>query len=135
MTTTPQFAATPNAGTPVTAAASNIATDGTGTVNLVFTAGVSGSFLPSLRVKPLGTNVASLLRVFRNNGADPTIASNNALIDEVPLIASTLSQTVDMESYDVYLGLVLAVNERIYVALGTTVSSGVKVTPMNGGDF
>ena len=135
MATAPQFAATPNAGTPVSITAANTATDGTGTVNLIFTAGMSGSFLPSLRVKPLGTNVATLLRVFRNNGSVPTTAANNALIDEVPIAASTVSQIDDMETYDVYLGLILAATERIYVTIGTEVAAGVKVTSINGGDF
>lgn len=137
MGTQPQFASVPNAGTPATLTSANTNTDGTGIAGraLIFVAGPSGAYLPGLRIKPLGTNIASLVRVFRNNGSDPEIATNNALIEEVPLAASTVSQTDDMETYDVFLGIVLAAGERIYVMLATALVAGVKVTPINGGDF
>lgn len=135
MATAPQFVTTPNKGTPVTITAANTATDGTGTVNLIFTAGSSGSFLPAVRAMHLGTNVASLVRIFRNNGSDPTVAGNNALIAEIAMAANTVSQTAESIPGEEQLNLTLAASERIYATLGTAVAAGIKVMPINGGDF
>lgn len=142
MATESQFTTTPNAGTPKTVTAANTALDGTGTTDLVFTAGASGSFLPALRVAHLGTNTnPSVCRVFKNNGGAPSTAANNALIAEKTIPANTLSQAAASTMYDIPIG-VLSGNgggggpERIYVTFGTAGSSaGWKVTPIDGGDF
>lgn len=135
MATAPQFVTTPNAGTPQTITAANTATDGTGTVSLIFTAGASGSLLPAVRFTHLGTNVATVARVFYNNGSDPTVAGNNALIGEKAIAANTLSQTAESIVYDLSLNVVMAASDRIYVTLGTAVAAGIKATPINGGDY
>ena len=73
--------------------AANSAKDGTGTVDTVFTAdATNGSYLQKLGVRPRGTNVASVLRVFLNNGASNATAANNVLIAELSLPATTLSE-------------------------------------------
>lgn len=141
MATSPSFAATPTPvarSVPATLTAANTALDGTGATgrSLVFTAeSTNGSVLPYLKFKALGTNVATVARIFRNNGSDPETASNNALISEVTLAATTASATAALAEYISVLNLVLGPSERIYVTLGTAVSAGWKVTPMNGGDF
>lgn len=135
MATAPQFVTTPNKGTPVTITAANTATDGTGTVNLIFTAGSSGSFLPSVRAVHLGTNVQTVVRLFRNNGSDQTVAGNNALIGEITMAANTISQTQASVQGTAALNLTLASGERIYATLGTAVAAGIKVIPINGGDY
>lgn len=140
MSTSPAFATTPNKGAPATLTAANTATDGTGATGraLIFTAGATGSVLPSIRIKPLGTGVATLVRVFRNNGSDPEVASNNALIAEKAVPASTLSQTAEMAEYNIPLNLVLQGGgspERVYVTLATAHAAGLKITPINGGDL
>ena len=49
--------------------ASNTAKDGTGTVLTVFTAdSTNGSYLSTLSFRAAGTNVATVARVFINNG-------------------------------------------------------------------
>lgn len=136
MSSSPAFASTPNKGTPASLTSADTATDGTGANTvLIFTAGANGSFLPYLRCKPLGTNVASLLRVFRNNGSTPATGSNNALIKEAPLAAVTISQTAENAEVDVQLNLSLENGERIYVCIATAVAAGWKVTPINGGNL
>lgn len=140
MSTAPQFVSTPNAGTPATLTAANTALDGTGATGraLVFTAGSSGSLLPALRVMHLGTNVATLIRVFRNNGSDPEVAGNNALIYEKAIASNTVSHTAESTPYNCPLNLTLeggANPERIYVTLATAVAAGVRITPINGGDY
>ena len=136
MATAPTYATIPNAGTPATLTTGNPVTDGSPSSGraLVFTAGAGGSYLPFLRIKPLGNNVASVLRVFLNNGSDPNIPGNNALIYELALPASTLSQIAAMGHYEVPIGVVPPL-KRVYVFLGTTVVAGVTVTPINAGDL
>lgn len=144
MATASQFATKPNPGTPGKLTAANTATDGTGATGrvLVYTAEAvtgGGSILPGIRFKHLGTNVATLVRIFRNNGSDPETASNNTLIDEVAIAANTLSQTAASISYDSLLNLILkghaSTPERIYVTLATAVAAGIQITPVNGGDL
>lgn len=137
MATAPQFVTTPNAGTPATLTAANTALDGTGATGraLIFTAGASGSLLPSIRFMHLGTNVATLCRVFYNNGSDPEVAGNNALIAEKAIAANTVSSTDESIAYELNLNLVVAASDRIYVTLVTAVAAGIKITPINGGDY
>ena len=60
--------------------AANTAKDGTGTVDTVFTAdATNGSFLQKLIIRPRGTNVVSVLRVFLNNGSTNATAANNLI--------------------------------------------------------
>ncbi|MFZ5697775.1 MAG: hypothetical protein ACOY9J_03480 [Pseudomonadota bacterium] len=135
MATAPQFTTTANKGTPQTLTSANTATDGTGTVALIFTAGSSGSLVPIVRAMHLGSNVATVLRIFRNNGSDPTVAGNNALIAEKTIAANTLSQTAESIPYDIHTNLVLANGERLYATIGTAVAAGLRVGPVNAGDF
>jgi hypothetical protein len=67
---------------------------------LLFTANaLHGGYLDSIRLMPLGTNnVASIVRLFMNNGSDPTVAANNQFIGEMALPATTISTTVPMPS-------------------------------------
>jgi hypothetical protein len=81
--TAPIFTDIPNIGFAPAITAANTNKDGTGTVDLVFTAGADGAFLQKLKIRPKGTNVATVLRVFLNNGATPTTATNNMLYDEM----------------------------------------------------
>lgn len=142
MATAPQFATTVNAGTPGTLTAANTALDGTGATGrqLIFTCGGSaGSLLPSILFTHKGTNVATVMRVFRNNGSDPEVAANNVLIGEVAMAANTLSQTAASVQGSIQLNLKLgqvsANNERIYVTMGTAVAAGIHIAPINGANF
>ncbi len=141
MATAPQFVTVVNPGTPGTLTAANTALDGTGATGrlLVFTAASTGSLLPSILFTHKGTNVATVMRVFRNNGADPEVAANNVLIAEVAMAANTLSQTASsvqgQATLNLKLGQVAGANERIYVTMGTAVAAGIHVAPINGGNF
>ena len=70
----------------------NIAKDGTGVTSLIFTAGADGARVERVRIKPVGTNVATVVRIFINNGSDPTVAANNVLYAEKTIAANTLSE-------------------------------------------
>ena len=107
--------------------AANTAMDGTGTVALAGTAGAQGAIIDTLYFKALGTNAgATVARIFINNGADPTTASNNSLILEVDLAITAASNSASNTGYiDTRLrGLVLPIGYKIYWCLGTAAAAG-----------
>ena len=113
--------------------AANTAKDGTGTVVTVFAADVTnGSFVQKLIARPLGTNVASVLRVFLNNGATNTTAGNNSLIAEFSLPATTLSEVAAQSGYEVPINVAIPAGYKLNVALGTAIAAGVAVTAFGG---
>lgn len=131
----PIFTDTPHlewGATPVTTA--NTAKDGTGTVLTVFTAGADGSFVQRLRFRAAGTNVATVARVFINNGSTNATAANNVLFDELTLAATTLSETAALANYELPLNIVLPAGYTINVTIGTTVAAGYYVSAV-GGDY
>lgn len=103
-------------------------------VKTVITGAADGTYVQKLRVKPLGTNVPTVLRVYLNNGSTAATAANNALIDELTIPTTTASATASLATYDIPLNFILPNTYKILVALGTTVAAGVKVTAI-GGDY
>lgn len=113
--------------------AANTAMDGTGTVSTVFTSdATNGGLVQRLRLKAAGSNVATVARVFVNNGASNTNSSNNALIDEISLPATTLTQTAGMGLFEVPLGFALPPGFKLNVVLGTAVAAGWIPTVIGG---
>ncbi len=111
----------------------NTAKDGTGTTSTIFTASSNGSAVFYLQCKPLGTNVASVLRVFVNNGSASSTASNNTLFKEVSLPATTLTEVAANEEIQVYMNTsLLPSGYKINVCIGTTVAAGWQVTAVGG---
>lgn len=113
----------------------NAAKDGTGVVDTVFTADASnGSYLQKLIVRPRGTNVASVLRVFLNNGASNAVAANNALIAELSLPATTNSEVAALAGNELGLNIPIPPGFKVNITLGTAVAGGYAVTAI-GGDY
>lgn len=113
--------------------AANTAKDGTGTVDTIFTAdATNGSFLQKLIIRPRGTNVATVIRVFINNGATNATASNNALIGEVTLPATTNTETAAIQGTEISFNLPIPAGYKINVTLGTAVAGGYTVTAFAG---
>lgn len=110
----------------------NTAKNGTGTVVTVFTAGLNGARVDSLKVRGLGTNVQTVLRIFINNGSDPTIATNNTLVMERTIPATTLSETTELADMSIPLDFALPNGYKVNLTIGTTVSAGVQVTCFGG---
>jgi hypothetical protein len=111
----------------------NTAKDGTGTVTTVFTADASnGGFVQKLVSRSLGTNVASVLRVFINNGSANTTAANNALIAEMTLPATTLSEVAALPDFSLPLNLALPAGYKLNCTLGTTVAAAHQLTAVGG---
>lgn len=116
--------------------AANTAKDGTGAVVTIFTAGTNGGRVEKLIIHPLGTNVQTLVRVFINNGADNAVATNNSLIAEIELSATTLAELTAQTPKELPFidGLILPSGYKINVVLSTAVAAGHQITAL-GGDF
>jgi hypothetical protein len=112
--------------------AANIAKDGTGTVSLAFVAGADGAFVQRLVARPVGTNVATVLRLFVNNGGVNTTATNNSMIAELALPATTLSENTAQPPYELPLNFVLPAGYKLICTLGTAVAAGFEVTVFGG---
>lgn len=110
---------------PVTAAANDFTGAGANNV-LVWTAdATNGGYIRSIRMKANGTNVASAVRFFINNGSANTSATNNAFYTEAALPATTATATnVTSNDFEVPMFLALDPGYRIYAGLATAVAAG-----------
>lgn len=112
----------------------NIAKDGTGTVIPVFTAGVDGSLLKKLLINAKGTNVATVLRVWVNNGATNATAANNTLIGSYTIAATTVSEIAALLITEITFDIALPPLYVINITIGTAVAAGLHVAAV-GGDY
>lgn len=99
---------------------------------IVFTAGANGGFVQRLRFKAIGTNTASVARIFFNNGSANTTAANNSFFGEVSLPATTAIATAATIDVDYPINAALPAGFTIVVGLGTTVAAGWICTPIAG---
>jgi hypothetical protein len=129
----PIFPLTPQVGF-ATLTAANTNHDGTGTVETVYTAGGDGARVDRIKVRALGTNVATVLRIFINNGSDASVAANNVLYMEATIASTTLSEVAELADTVITLDTALPAGYKINVAIGTAVAAGLAVT-CEGGDF
>lgn len=108
----------------ITAAAANY--DGTGANNsLIFTAdATNGSFVQRIRAKAIGTNTASVARIFINNGSTVATATNNSFYGEFSLPATTQTNVAATIEIDYPMNIVLAASFRLYVGIATAVAAG-----------
>lgn len=119
----PIFALTPKAAfAQITAA--NTAKDGTGTVSTVATAGANSAMLEDIRCLPKGTNVASVLRVFLNNGGSAAVAANNSLWFEATLPSSTLTETSQQTPVIIPMNRAIPAGYNVNICIGTAVAAG-----------
>jgi hypothetical protein len=136
--TIPIFPATPKVEWGVISTA-NTAKDGTGSVVTVFTAGVNGARIDQIKVRARGTNVATAMRFFVNNGLTNTTAANNSLAHEVTIAATTLSETAALVDNDIMINKdggartevpipYLPPGFKINVTIGTAVAAGLSVS-------
>lgn len=91
---------------------------------LLHTAGSNGSFVRGIRCTAEGTNVATVLRVYLNNGSTNGTATNNALIGQQTLPATTATNTAATVEIYYPLNLPIGAGFRIYAGVATTVAAG-----------
>lgn len=126
--------------TPLTTA--NTATDGSGALTLIFTAGVNGSIVDRIRVRALGANVATVLRLFIGNGGDTSVGANTTLYAEMTVALTTLSQVAALLTTNEFpntldttaFPIVLPAGYILYCTIGTSVAAGLQITAV-GSDF
>lgn len=125
--TTPIFGLTPKTSGLTTGVNANTALDGTGTVVTVFTAGANGSKVERVNLNHLGTNIATVVRFFINNGSTNATATNNILIHEETMAANTLSQVAASIPVVFYANYILPAGYKINVTIGTAIAAGIMV--------
>ena len=104
-----------------------------GTNYLIFTSdATNGGYLPRIRFRSLGTNVATVARIWINNGSTTGTGTNNILWDEITLTATTVSQTGALTVQELPMGFAIDPGFKIYVTLGTAVAAGYHATIPGG---
>lgn len=114
----------------ITLTTANTTKDGSGLLagNLVYTAPTDGALVSQVIASTLGTNVATVLRIFVTTGA-PT-ATTAIKVGEVTLPVTTLTETAagQVIMFNMPAGFQdLAAGHRIYATLGTTVAAGWQI--------
>ena len=97
-----------------------------------FVAGTDGTFVPGVQFTPKGANVASLARLFINNGGVETTGANNCLIRELLLPATALSQTAPQPPVFAPLGFILPSGYKVFWTLATAVATGWQASMVVG---
>ena len=109
--------------------------DGTGSVVTVFTAdATNGSKIEKVRLTHMGTNVATVVRFFVNNGSSNGTATNNWLVKEVTMAANTNSEVAASTAVEVALDLVLPAGYKLNATIGTAIAAGIMLVA-EGGDY
>jgi hypothetical protein len=108
-----------------------------GTSYMVFSANTNGSYVQKIRFRHQSNNtnnVATVARVFINNGGALGTASNNTIWDEITIAANTASQTAASTNYELPLNFALPPGHIMYCTIGTAVVAGIQATVI-GGDY
>lgn len=155
VTATPVFAQTPNPGVSCnvyTAMTNTKANDGTETVGtafaLLFSAGANGSTVNQIRARitgrtalaASGNSTATIVRVWINNGSANTTATNNILLGEVLIPATTSPITSGSSDYYITVptgGLNLPAGYKLYAGIQSAVAGtnlAINIAAF-GGDF
>lgn len=115
--------------------AANTAVDGTGTTAVIFTAGSNGARVDKIKARALGSNVATVARVFLNNGSSSATPTNNSLIGEIDLPATTASNAASIgPDIELLLDIAIPNGWTLLVCIGTAVSGGWQFSAV-GGDY
>lgn len=118
---------------PIAITAANIAKDGTGVVDTIFTAdAVDGGFITKVVFRAIGTNAATVARIFINNGLVTTTAANNVLFTEITLPATTIIENAAQPNQEALLNIALPPGFKLTVTLGTAVAAGYRVSTVGG---
>lgn len=98
------------------------------------TAGANGARVDAIKVRPLGTNVNTVIRLWINNGSATGTAANNTLFMERTLSSTSVSQTVEQADILIPMNVSIPAGYRVYATFGTAVAAGFHLTAL-GGDY
>lgn len=132
--TTPIFLLTPASAGVTTGVNANTAFDGTGTVTTVFTADVNGAKLEDVFLTHMGTNAATVVRFFINNGSTNATPANNYLVHEETMAGSNASQVAASLQNIWRANLILPIGYKLNVTIGTAIASGIMIA-VQGGNY
>ena len=132
--TSPVFPVSPVVPVGQTLLTANTAKDGTGTVVILYSAGTNGSKVGGIQIAYTGTSVATVLRLFINNGASSTVASNNSLYQSINIPSNTLSESSAAVDFNYPMSITLPAGYKITATIGTSIAAAIAVTA-NGGDL
>lgn len=114
-------------------AAANTAKDGTGTVVTIFTAdATNGGYVEKLIFRPLGAVVATVIRVFLNNGSTNATAGNNTLLFEFTLAATSTTEVAAIAGVEVPVRFAIDPGFKINFTIGTYSTGSVQGTAIGG---
>jgi hypothetical protein len=99
-----------------------------------FTAATNGSRVDFVRARALGTNVATVCRVWLNNGLTTATAANNTLFFERTINATTLSQVQELADIIIPINVTIPSGYTFYYTFGTAVAAGFSMIVV-GGDY
>ena len=103
--------------------------------NSGFTANATnGSRVDFVKARALGTNVATVIRIWLNNGSATGTAANNTLYLERTLSATTVSQVAEQPDIILPLNISLPAGYILYFTFGTAVAAGYDLATV-GGDY
>lgn len=112
----------------VTVTTANTTKDATsGSPALLYTAPTDGALVSGVIAMPIGSNTASVARLFLNNGSTPNTATNNQMIAQVSLPATTNSEVAAIPTLWIPIprGFQdMKATHRLYITIGTTVAAG-----------
>jgi hypothetical protein len=137
--TNPVFPLAPRIVVGQTLLTANTSKDGTGTVVTLYTAGADGAKVDGVNVAYTGTSVATVLRLYVNNGSATTTAANNTLIKAITVPANTMTSEVNTAA-DFFTtalaggSIMLPAGYKITAHIAVTVAAAIAVT-VTGGDL
>lgn len=111
----------------------NAAMDGTGGAHVVFIADpTEGGYIHRVRLRPLGTNIGCVARLFINNGDDPEVAANNVLYEEATLQNTFANSIASLGPVEMHLGFAMPPGYRLLLTLSLTVAAGYVAIAIGG---
>jgi hypothetical protein len=119
-------------GPMLTANTTTNGTPGSGSLTTVFTAGANGSYVQRLIAHPVSTNIATVLRIFINNGSSASTPANNIMYQELSLPATTANAAGALQGVELGLNFALPAGYVLNCTLGTTVAGGYYVSVVGG---
>ena len=100
--------------------------DGTGTIVSILASGANGTRLDYVQAVHLGTNVATVLRLFLYTG------STYAIYKEATIAANAINQTAASVAVTIPCGDFIPAGYTLYASVGTTIAAGVMVSAFSG---
>ena len=122
----------PGVGGAIIGTSANTATDGTGAnTSLIFTAdSTDGSFVYSVRLKPVSTIAATVVRLWycsatgAFSAGTTNTATNTAMIAEVTVAAWTASNTLAAPTYEIPVMFGMPASTKLLMTFGTSTGAG-----------